>query len=456
MSALVIRDAHTVVTHPGAETPGHGVDIRIEDGRIAAIEPAGRNAPPEGARVIDASRHVVYPGFVNTHHHFVQTLTRNLPGAQNAKLFDWLTYLYPIWRGLDEEAVALATHLAVGELLLSGCTCTTDHFYLFPERAGPELLDVEIETARRLGMRFHPTRGSMSRGRSQGGLPPDDVVQTADAILRDCARVAQRYHDPSPGSMCRLALAPCSPFSVTPDLLKETAALARDRGLRLHTHLCETKDEEAYCLEHYGCRPLDFMEQCDWLGPDCWYAHGIYFNDAEIERLARTGAAIAHCPASNFRLGSGIAPVPKQRAAGVCVGLGVDGSASNDASNMVREMQLALLAHRVGTGVDAMPPETVLRMATVDAARTLGRDDIGRLAPGMQADLAIFRLDRIDFAGAMEDPAAAILFCGGGIRADYTIVQGRLLVEHGEWLGQDEASLWARSTETTRRLLAQV
>ncbi|MFQ5350346.1 MAG: amidohydrolase family protein, partial [Thermoanaerobaculia bacterium] len=317
------------------------------------------------------------------------------------------------------------------------------------------LLDVAIETATEMGARFHPTRGSMSRGRSDGGLPPDDTVQTADEILRDCERVIDRYHDPESFSMCRVALAPCSPFSVTTDLMAQTAELARERGVLLHTHLAETRDEEEYCLEHHGMRPLAYMEKTGWLGPDVWYAHGIWFDDAEIEQLAATGTHVAHCPASNLRLGSGICRVPQLLDAGVNVGLAVDGSASNDASSMSREMQLALLVHRVGTGVGAMPAERVLRMATRGGARLLGRDEIGRIEPGAAADLAIFRLDRVDFAGAMHDPAAAILYCGSGVRADYTIVAGRVLVEDGRLVGIDEERLFHHANEVAARLVAQ-
>ncbi len=435
------------------EEPLHGVDVLILDGRIAAV---GRDlAAPAGTRVIDASRCVVYPGFVNTHHHLYQTLTRNIPAVQDAKLFDWLVGLYEVWRELDTEAVELSTRVGVGELLLSGCTTTSDHFYVFPRGAPQEFLDVEIETALRMGIRFHPTRGSMSRGRSQGGLPPDDVVQEPDVILADCDRLIRKYHDPRPHAMCRIALAPCSPFSVTTELLRDTMLFARERGVICHTHLCETKDEEAYCLQTHGLRPLEYMESVGWVGPDVWFAHGIYFNEAEIARLAKTGTGIAHCPTSNLRLGSGICPVPEMLKAGVRVGIGVDGSASNDSSNFLREIQMALLVHRVGTGVDAMPAARVLRMATVGGADVLGRaGELGRIAPGYAADLALFGLERIEFAGAMADPASAPVFCGGGLRTDYTIVGGRVVVENGNLTGEDEVRLFHRANEVAERMLA--
>jgi len=457
MPSILIQDIHTLVTQVDGEEPLHDVDLLLVDGRVAAI---GRDLPlpgdpsgGESVRILDGRYRVVYPGFINTHHHLYQTLTRNLPRVQNAKLFDWLTDLYEVWRELGPEAVDISTRVGIGELLLSGCTTTSDHFYLFPSKAPEEFLDIEIDAAREMGMRFHPTRGSMSRGRSDGGLPPDDVVQSPDVILRDCERLIDKYHDPEPFSMCRIVLAPCSPFSVTTELLTETAAFARDRGVQLHTHLCETADEEAYCLETYGLRPLAYMEKTGWLGPDVWFAHGIYFDDEEIRILADSGSGVAHCPASNLRLGSGICPVPKLLDAGVTVGLAVDGSASNDASNMVREMQLALLVHRVGTAVDAMPPQRVLRMATRGSAQLLGRPELGRLRVGDAADVAIFRLDRIDFAGAMHDPASAILFCGSGVRADTTIVNGEILVDGGHLVRESEEDLFHRANAIAARMV---
>jgi len=429
----------------------HDVDLTAKDGRIQSIGKGLR--PRKGDEILDGRSRVVYPGFINTHHHLYQTLTRNLPKVQNAKLFDWLVNLYEVWRELGPEAVEVSTQVGLGELLLSGCTTTTDHFYVFPKKAPREFIDIEIDTARRIGVRFHPTRGSMSRGRSAGGLPPDDVVQTPEEILADCERVIRKYHDPKPFSMCRIALAPCSPFSVTTELLEETARFARKRGVLLHTHLCETTDEERFCLEKEGLRPLEYMEKVGWVGPDVWYAHGIYFNDAEIRRLAKTRTGVAHCPCSNLRLGSGIAPIPKMLKAGVRVGLAVDGSASNDSSSFLREMQLALLVHRVGTGVDAMPPMRVLELATLGGARILGHPELGRLTVGAAADLAAFRLDRIDYAGAMHDPASAILFCGGGQRADLTVVAGKVLVRGGSLVGMDEESLFRRANRISEKMV---
>ncbi|OGR56509.1 MAG: 8-oxoguanine deaminase [Elusimicrobia bacterium GWA2_69_24] len=452
MPRLLIRDIHTLVTMVEGQAPLHGVDLLAEDGKVSAIGKGLEQQP--GDEVLDGRWRVVYPGFVNTHHHLYQTLTRNIPKVQNAKLFDWLLGLYEVWRELDPEAVDVSTRVGVGELLLSGCTTTTDHLYLFPKGVSGELIDAEISAARAMGVRFHPTRGSMSRGRSAGGLPPDDVVQTPDVILKDCERLIAKYHDPKPFSMCRIALAPCSPFSVTTELLKETAAFARRHKVRLHTHLCETRDEEEYCLEKLCMRPLDYMESVGWLGDDVWYAHGIYFNNDEIRQLAKTGTGVAHCPCSNLRLGSGIARVPEMLAAGVPVGLAVDGSASNDSSGFLREMQTALMVHRVGTGVGAMPPQKVLQMATTGGARVLGHDEIGSLAPGKAADLAVFRLDRLDFAGAMHDPASAVLFCGSGQRADVTVVNGKVLVREGRLVGIDEEKLFHEANRVSERMLS--
>lgn len=454
MSKILLKNIHTLVSMVDGQPPVHGADVLIENNRIAAIHTDHKpSLPPSDAEVIDASRHVVYPGFINTHHHLYQTLTRNIPALQNAKLFDWLIGLYEIWRWLTPEAVDISTRVGVGELLLSGCTTTTDHFYVFPRGVSRELVDVEIEAARDMGIRFYPTRGSMSRGKSHGGLPPDDVVQHHEEIIRDCERLIAKHHNSAPDSMCRIALAPCSPFSVTTELLHETILFARAHRVICHTHLCETKDEEEYCLAMHGRRPLEYMEDNEWLGPDVWYAHGIYFNDAEIKKLAATKTGIAHCPTSNLRLGSGIAPIPKMIEAGVKIGLAVDGAASNDSSSLSRELQQALLIHRVGTAVDAMPSNRVLRMATRGGADVFSWPEIGHIAPGALADLALFRLDRIEYAGAMSDPASAILFCGAGARADYTIVNGVIRVAKGELVGVDEQRLFHQANDLTTDML---
>ena len=451
MSKLKISKIHTLVTMDDEGRVLHDADVVVEDGKITAV---GRNLPtPEGAREIDGRWCVAYPGFVNTHHHFYQTLTRNIPAVQDAKLFDWLTWLYEIWRGLNPENVRISTQVALGELLLSGCTTTTDHFYCFPRSAPKDLIDAEIDEARRVGVRFHPTRGSMSLGRSAGGLPPDDVTQPWEEILEDCERVIAKYHDPAPFAMTRIVLAPCSPFSVTRESLAETAKLARERKVLMHTHLCETMDEQDFCLQKVGMRPLEYMESVGWVGDDVWYAHGIWFTDEEIRRLGETKCGVAHCPVSNLRLGSGICHVPALLEAGARVGIAVDGSASNDSSNLLKEMQTALLVHRVGTGVDKMPAQTVLRMATRGGAEVLRQPEIGPVKGGMAGDLALFRLDRVEFAGALADPASAVLFCGSAPRAEYTVVAGEVLVEKGRLTRIDEEKLFHQANHAAAELL---
>jgi cytosine/adenosine deaminase-related metal-dependent hydrolase len=431
----------------------------LRDGWIQVNGPAivalGEGKVPDdisesASSTIDAKGALAIPGMVNTHHHLYQTFQRNVPFVQDAKLFDWLVGLYEIWRELRPEDVNVSAMVGLSELLLTGCTTVADHFYVFPNGQTPHLLDETIEAARKVGVRFHPSRGSMSRGRSLGGLPPDDVVQKPEAILEDSERVIQQYHDASRFSMCRLALAPCSPFSVTDDLLVESAKLARKHGVRLHTHLAETKDEDDFCLQMVGCRPVDYMERVGWLGPDVWYAHGVYLNDDELRRMAKTGTGIAHCPVSNLRLGSGIAPIPRAVELGVPVGLAVDGSASNDASDMIRELQTCTLVHRVGTSVDAMPARKALRIATRGGARVLGRDDIGQLAPGMAADIVLFRLDDLGLAGAMHDPIAALAFTTGIRRADCVMINGNVVVQDGMLLRVD-----ARQITSTANRLAQ-
>lgn len=418
-----------------------------------AVKALGTGAPPPADRVLDARGGLVVPGFVNTHHHLFQTFQRNVPRVQDAKLFDWLVGLYEIWRELTPEDVYVSAQVGLAELLLSGCTTVADHFYLFPRRQGPHLLDETIRAAHELGVRFHPSRGSMSRGRSAGGLPPDDVVQRPDEILADSERVVSRFHEPRRFGMCRVALAPCSPFSVTDELLVESARLARRLGVRLHTHLAETKDEERYCLETVGLRPLAYMEKVEWLGPDVWYAHGVWLDDDELRLMGETGTGIAHCPVSNLRLGSGIARVPRALELGVPVGLAVDGSASNDGSDMVRELQTCTLVHRVGTAVDAMPARTALSIATRGGARVLGRDDVGHVAPGMAADLAIFAVDDIGLAGAMHDPVAALALTTGMRRARTVLVNGRVVVDDGRVLTADVDAIARRAHTLSRRML---
>ncbi|MCK5853335.1 8-oxoguanine deaminase [bacterium] len=425
-------------------------DIRIDENIITAV---GCNLDEDADDVIDCSGKIALPGFINTHHHLFQMLTRNLPAGQNAKLFDWLVYHYEIWRKITPEAIQISATCALAELLLTGCTTSSDHLYLFPKNAGGELIDAEIHAAKELGMRFHPTRGSMSRGKSDGGLPPDDVVQTEDEIIRDSIRVIEKFHNPDKFSMCRVSLAPCSPFSVTTELMHDTAILAREKHVHLHTHLCETLDEENYCLELYKMRPLDYMESLEWLGDDVWFAHGIYFSDDEIKKLGKTKTGIAHCPSSNLRLGSGIAPVRKLLNAGARVGLAVDGSASNDSSNMLQEVQRCMLINRIKSGVDSMSANDAIRIATRGGAEVLGRNDIGSIEPGMAADIALFDVNSLAYAGAMSDPVAALLFCGYDHRAWLTMVNGKILVREKQLVGIDQFELKRKADITAQKLL---
>ncbi len=452
MSGLLIRNIHTLVTMDSARRVLKNVDVRIAGPAITEIGQGLEAGVTE--RIIDGRNLVVYPGFVNTHHHCNQALQRCVPYVANAKLFDWLVGLYEIWRHLEPDAVYTGAMVAYGELLLSGCTTIADHFYCFPVDQPAELLDETIKAARELGVRHHPTRGSMSRGRSKGGLPPDEVVQSEGEIIRDCERVVEQYHDQSEFSMLRMGLAPCSPFSVTEGLMKDIAALARQTpGVQLHTHLAETHDEDDYCISVYGKRPLELMASLDWIGDDVWYAHGVHFNDEELDILARTQTGVAHCPSSNLRLGSGIARVPEMLDRNVPVGLGVDGSASNDCSNMMMEMRQALLVHRVVTGVDRMKPMDVIGMATVGGARVLGREDIGTVQVGKAADLAAFALDDLGIAGGMHDPAAAQFMSWGRGRAEYTIVNGKVVVDKGLLVTTDVPRLIADANRIAARMI---
>jgi len=432
---IILRNIYHLALGNAAGDRLRGVDLLLEGNRIQAL---GQNLPRGDAQQIDASTKLVMPGLVNTHHHMYQTLQRNIPAVQNVELFDWLVTLYEIWRHLTPETIHVSTQLACCELLRTGCTCAMDHHYVFPAGVSQDLIGVQLAAARQTGIRFCATRGSMSRGKSRGGLPPDSVVQDEETILRDSEDLIRQHHDASPCSMTHLALAPCSPFSVSEELMRQTAELARRHGVRLHTHLAETRDEEAYCIEHYGGRPLELMERLGWVGPDVWYAHGIHFNDAELDLLARTGTGVAHCPSSNMRLGSGIARVPEMLRRGIGVGLGVDGSASNDTSDMMGEMRACLLLHRVLGGAAAITAEQVLGIATRGGAALLGWPELGTLEPGQAADVVLVEMDRLDYAGALSDPLAAVMFSGTSHQAHTVIVDGRVVLEQGRVLGVDE------------------
>ena len=443
--ALWIKDPLAVFAE-GAE---RGVVVR--DGRIVELVPAGRSATTPGAATFDAGEHVILPGLINTHHHFYQSLTRAVPAALGRDLFSWLKALYPIWARLTPEALDLGMTLAMAELMLSGCTTTTDHHYVFPLGL-EDALDIEAAAARRLGLRVLLTRGSMNLSVRDGGLPPDSVVQDEDTILADSERVVQRYHERGDAAMVQIALAPCSPFSVTTSLMRATAALADRLNVRLHTHLAETEDENRYCQEIYNCRPLDYLEDCGWLNARTWLAHGIHFDLSEINRLARARTTISHCPCSNQTLASGTCPVCAMEQAGLRIGLGVDGSASNDASNLMQEVRAAFLLQRSRYGVQAVSHTDALRWATKGSAACVGRNDIGEIAVGKMADLALFKLDELRFSGS-GDPLAALVLCGAH-RVDRLMVAGRWAVENGEIAGLDLRDLMARHSAAARGLQA--
>ncbi len=450
MRQILFRDVEVIAPFGPERREIHGGWLLVEGNRIAALG----NAPaPAGSfdEVISGRDRVMIPGMVNVHHHLYQTLFRAVPGAQDKKLFDWLVFLYEKWRGIDEDAVRTSAIVGCLELLLSGCTTTTDHLYLFP-RGREKLTDIEIEAARAVGIRFHPTRGSMSLSRDEGGLPPPDVVQTEEEILSDSERLIARWHDPSFGAMVRIALAPCSPFSVTRELMRETAELAREHGVLLHTHLAETEDEERFCIERFGMRPVDYLEDVGWLASDVWLAHLVHQSSEDIRRLAAAGVGMAHCPSSNMILGSGIAPVPEALAAGMAVGLGVDGSASNDTSNMIREARQAMLLARVRYGADAMTARQALGLATIGGARVLHRDEeLGSLEPGKCADLVLFDLTALEFAGAA-DPVAALVHCGAQ-HADLVMVNGEVRVREGRFADERLYDFVSRQRQISRKLV---
>ena len=429
-----------------AEDAGAGFVV-AGDGTIAECVPAGASPAAAVDATFDASRHVVIPGLVNAHHHVFQTLTRAHPAAIDRELFGWLTALYPIWSRMTPAAFRLAVRVALAELLLSGCTTAADHHYLFP-RGLEEAIDIEVEEARRLGLRMTVTRGSMNLSQKDGGLPPDSVVQDAATILRDSERVLRAYHDPAPGATIQVGLAPCSPFTVTPDLMRDTAALAAQFDAPLHTHLGETLDEDAHCLATYGCRPVDFLADTGWMRPKTWLAHGIHFRADEISALGAHGVGVCHCATSNMTLASGLCPTRDLEAAGSPIGLGVDGSASNDASNMMEALRHALLAGRLRYGAAALSHTDVLRWGTEGSARCLGRTDIGRLAPGFQADAAFFTLDDLRFSGG-HDPLATLILCGA-TRADRVMVGGTWRVIDGAVPGLDVGALIAAHGEAAR------
>lgn len=458
MSTLLIKNAYLVAMDDRQrEIPDGGLFIR--DGFIEQVG-ATRELPSTADEVLDLKGHILLPGLVNTHHHFYQTLTRAVPAAQDANLFNWLTTLYPIWARLTPDDIFISTSTALAELALSGCTTASDHLYLFPNGSK---LDDEIAAASEIGLRLQASRGSMSLGESDGGLPPDSVVDSEDSILKDSQRLIEKYHDAKPGAFVQVVLAPCSPFSVTGELMKQSAKLAREYGVHLHTHLAETEDEEQFCLQKFGHRPVGYMQEVEWVGGDVWFAHAVWVNDEEIRTFAKYNCGVAHCPASNMRLASGIAPIKKYRAAGVTVGLGVDGSASNDGSHLLAEVRNAMLLSRVHEGITGfslsddpnrklMTARDALFLGTRGGAAVLGRNDIGSLEPGKCADFFAISLNKLGFAG-MHDPVAAIVF-GQPVNVDYTVVGGKFIVKEGQLVTVDEGNLIEKHNKAAKRLLA--
>jgi 8-oxoguanine deaminase len=451
MTSLLIRQAAWIVSMDDADSRWAGGGLYVVDNVIRQVGPSSQ-LPQDADQTIDARDMLILPGMVNTHHHFVQTLTRNLPAAQDANLFNWLRTHYPIWAGLTPEAVYVSSKTAIAELMLSGCTTSSDHTYLWPNGA---CVDDQIRAAADMGFRFHAARGSMSVGESKGGLPPDYLVESEDQVLRDSERVLEKHHDPRPYAMTRIVLAPCSPFSVSRDLMRESLALARDYSVCSHTHLAETLDEAVYCREKFGRTPVEFAEELGWVGPDVWHAHMVHPSADEISRLGKSHTGIAHCPSSNMRLASGIAPVRSLQKAGARVGLGVDGSASNDGSHMLAEARQAMLLQRVSGNPAAMTAFEALWLATRGGAAVLGREDIGCLAPGMAADFIGYRLDRLALAGgAVHDPLASLVFCHPQA-VDLSVINGRVRVKEGCLLETDLDQLVRQHNDLARRLVTR-
>ena len=449
MTSLLIKHAAMIASMDDAETLWTDGAIYAIENEIKQIGPTDA-LPQEADQIIDARDMLILPGLVNTHHHFYQTLTRNLPAAQDSNLFNWLRAHYPIWSGLTPEAISVSTKTAIAELMLSGCTTSSDHCYIWPNGAH---LEDQIQAAAEMGFRFHAARGSMSVGESKGGLPPDSVVEDEQTILRDSQRVIEQYHDSKRFAMLRIVVAPCSPFSVSPDLMRQSVELARSYGVQLHTHLAETLDEATYCAETFGRTPVELAEDLGWMGPDVWHAHMVHPSADEVRRLGATQTGLAHCPSSNMRLASGIAPITQLWQAGARIGLGVDGSASNDSSHLLAEARQALLLHRVLGGPSSMTARKALWLATRGGAAVLGRDDIGYLAPGMAADFIGYRLDTLSLAGgAIHDPLASLVFCHPP-QVDLSVINGRVRVQEQTLLDVDLPNLIQRHNTIARALV---
>lgn len=452
MSSLFIKNVSSIVTCDNNDRVHNNSNILIENGVITYIGKEEKNAD----KTIDALGCFVYPGLINTHHHLFQIFTRNLPQVQNMELFEWLTNLYEIWKNLNHDVVYYSSITAMGELLKTGCTTCFDHHYLFPQKNSEMLLDSQFRAAKDLGIRMYASRGSMDLSKKDGGLPPDSVVQSLDDILKDCERVVKKYHNPSRYSMSMVALAPCAPFNVTGELMKQSAVLARDLKVRLHTHLCETKDEEVFVREKFNMRPLEYMETLGWVGEDVWYAHGIHFNDEELKYLADTKTGVAHCPISNMKLSSGVCKIPEMLKLGVPVGLAVDGSASNDGSSLLEEMRVCYLLHRLNSSDKAPSAYDILKIATNGGAKVLGRDDIGSLEVGKAGDLFMIDMRRLEMVGANFDSKSLFGTIGWKGSVDYTIVNGKVVVEKGKLISVDEEKMYKLADETENKYLSMV
>ncbi len=460
MTTLLVKNAKILVTMDDQRREIADGGLYIENGFIKQVGLTSE-LPQMADEVLDLTDHLVLPGLINTHHHFYQTLTRAVPAAQDANLFNWLKTLYPIWARMTPEDIFISTQTALVELALSGCTTASDHLYLFPNGSK---LDDEIEAAKTVGLRLHASRGSMSLGESKGGLPPDSVVDTEENILKDSLRLIERYQDAEPGSMLQIVLAPCSPFSVTGDLMKESAKLARQYGVHLHTHLSETQDEDAFCLQQFGHRPVAYMQSLDWVGQDVWFAHSVHVNAEEIQVFSKTGCGVAHCPSSNMRLASGIAPLREYLQHKVKVGLGVDGSASNDSSHLLAEVRQSMLVARLRAGLEGaslsgsgdhwiMTARQAIELGTRGGASVLGRQDIGSLESGKCADFIAFDMDQLDYAGALHDPVSAVVFCSPQ-KVNYNVVHGKVIVREGRFLPFDVNQHAAKHNRAAKRLLS--
>lgn len=447
---LLVKNIRYLVTCNDNNDILENVSLFTRDGVITEI---GVPDSSQADEVIDASGMILYPGLINTHHHLYQSFSRNLPQVQHMELFPWLKTLYEIWKNLEEDTIFYSSLTGMGELLKHGCTTCLDHHYVFPEGKSERFLDAQFSAADDLGIRFYATRGSMDLSVKDGGLPPDSVVQNIDKIMYDSEIAVKKYHDPNRYSMKQIALAPCSPFSVSEDLLRQTAIVARELGVRMHTHLAETKDEENYLLQRFGMRPLEYMESLGWVGEDVWYAHGIHFTDDELLRLAQTKTGVAHCPISNMKLSSGIANIPKMLELGVPVGLAVDGSASNDGSNLLEELRVGYLLHRLNNSHTAPTGADLLKIATRGSASVLGRPELGAIDINMAADFFLVRANRLEFVGALQDPAAIPAIIGIKNAVDYTIVNGKIVVKDGHLVTLDEHLLTEQATKSVHKYL---